>query len=227
MRTLTTELGMTGEVLSRGLGGVRVLKLRREHHTKRSALPVVSFSYSPKPGVSLSFQSSPSLFSPDQVDPGSRLLISHVLGAVRPDARIAIYDMGCGYGGIGLSLAACLQKSSVVMSDADARAVDFARSNTARAKLDERVSVVLSDGSQCVEGAFDLVLSNPPLHTQATKLLELIQHSAGAARRGGKLLMVVEDSRAPDIKASIDHLVGSVEERARTPSHVVLQCARP
>ena len=78
-----------------------------------------------------------------------------------------------------------------------------------------------------VQGEFDLVLSNPPLHTQTTKLLELIRLSAEATRRGRKMLMVLEDSRVPDIKASIDLLVGSVEERARTPSHVVLQYTRP
>ena len=227
LRTLTTELGITGAVLSRGLGGVRVLKLRKERFSKRSSLPVLSFSYSPKPGVCLSFLSTSSLFSPDQVDPGSRLLISYVLGAVRADAQIVMYDVGCGYGVIGLSLAACLQRSSIVISDADARAADFARKNTARAKLDERVTVVLSDGPRCVQGEFDLVLSNPPLHTQTTKLLELIRLSAEATRRGGKMLMVLEDSRVPDIKASIDLLVGSVEERARTPSHVVLQYTRP
>ena len=228
LRTLTTDLNTTGEVIARGFGGVRVLKLRKGDRTRRLSAPLQSCVYSPRPGVELLFETAPSLFSPDQVDPGSEFLIQDVLQRVHPEDRISIYDLGSGYGAIGLSLAACLPKSQVVMSDADARAVDVARRNTTRAGLDGRVRVVLSDGpSACVGQGFDLVVSNPPLHTEAAKIRELIESSARLAAKGRRMSIVVEDSRVLDLLASLHRLAGTVAERARISSHAILEYVPP
>lgn len=77
-----------------------------------------------------------------------------------PPARVL--DMATGSGCIGLSLAKAWSKSAVMLTDISEDALELARLNCSRLKLDERVRLVRSDLFEKVEGAFDLIVSNLP-----------------------------------------------------------------
>lgn len=78
----------------------------------------------------------------------------------QPPARVL--DMATGSGCIGLSLAKAWPSSAVVLADISEDALELARLNSSRLKLDDRVRLVRSDLFEKVDGAFDLIVANLP-----------------------------------------------------------------
>jgi len=91
----------------------------------------------------------------------------HVIEAVLPLARAVekprIVDVGTGSGCIALALAKELPQADIHATDISAAALEIARANAARHRLDNCIHFHLTDLLYGFEpGAFDLVVSNPP-----------------------------------------------------------------
>ncbi len=78
-----------------------------------------------------------------------------------------ILDMGTGTGAIALALASFYKESEVFAADKSSDAIGLAKENAEALGLSERVKFIFSDWFENVEGAFDLIVSNPPYLTQA------------------------------------------------------------
>src|SRR5690625_2133109 len=90
---------------------------------------------------SLTFTTDVGVFSRDRVDFGSRLLIETF---TEPTIPGKILDLGCGYGPVGLAIAASFPQRSVIMSDINERAIALAKYNARQNKL-ENVEIRSSD----------------------------------------------------------------------------------
>ena len=78
-------------------------------------------------------------------------------------AAARIVDVGTGSGCIALALAKELPQAEIHATDISPTALEIARSNAARHRLDDRIQFHQTDLLQGFEpGAFDLVVSNPP-----------------------------------------------------------------
>ncbi len=91
----------------------------------------------------------------------------HLIEAVLPLARAVekrrIVDVGTGSGCIALALAKELPQAEIHATDISAAALEIARANAARHRLDRRIHFHHTDLLHGFEpGAFDLVVSNPP-----------------------------------------------------------------
>ncbi len=73
-----------------------------------------------------------------------------------------LVDVGTGSGCIALALAKELPWVEIHATDVSAEALEIARANAARLNLQERVTFHQTDLLAGMEGAFDLVVSNPP-----------------------------------------------------------------
>ena len=100
------------------------------------------------PGRQLLLRSRHGLFSARSLDEGTVLLLRE-LESLEPAMRIL--DLGCGYGALGLTLAARWPGSRVDLVDIDIRAVEAASENVARNGLDN-ATVTLSDGTRELSG---------------------------------------------------------------------------
>lgn len=106
----------------------------------------------------LTFHTTWGLFSPREVDAGTRLLLDNI--ELSDDARVL--DLGCGYGALGLSLAASQSACHVTLVDKDFVATDYCRKNAELNGL-SNTTVFLSNGLQHVESSeFDTVVTNLP-----------------------------------------------------------------
>lgn len=100
-------------------------------------------------------------FGPDTVR-FAALVESELQAAALPE-RARILDMGCGAGpgGIVATRLAAALKPELVLADINARALRHARANAALAGI-PGVSFAQGDLFDAVEGAFHLIVSNPP-----------------------------------------------------------------
>ena len=132
-------------------------------------------------GRAFTFHSSWGLFSPREIDAGTRLLVERLEIGEADDCL----DLGCGYGPIGLAMAAAAPRGRTLLVDRDLVALAYAEANARRNEL-TNVEVLGSNGLDAVppERRFDLIASNLPAKV-GRELLTLIVYDApprGSAR---------------------------------------------
>lgn len=174
-------------------------------------------------GQSLQFESTWGLFSPREIDAGTRLLLAHV--EVGADADCL--DLGCGYGPIGLTLAALAPRGQTLMVDRDFVAVDFANRNAARNRLGN-ARALLSNGFEQVDPAlrFDLIASNVPAKV-GRELLALLLHDARARLRpGGRLYLVSINGLREFLKRNLTEVFGNYDKLKQGQHYTVALAER-
>lgn len=177
-------------------------------------------------GRRLTFETDAGVFSKSGVDFGSRLLIET---ADIPDGA-RVLDVGCGYGPIGLAIAAALPSAQVTMLDINERAVRLARENAERNGI-RNVTVLESDALEAVRGrTFDAVLTNPPIRAGKPVVHRIFVEARDALAPGGALWVVIRKQQgAPSAAAKLEELFGAdrVRMAARDKGYHILRAERP
>ena len=137
----------------------------------------------------LALFSLPGVFSYDQLDAGTALLLEHM--SVKQGERVL--DLGCGYGIIGL-LAFRAGAGQVDLVDENFLAVSAASANMQKYGLDN-ARVLASDGLSALSGqSYACILSNPPFHAGKGVDYQMahafIEKSWQALEPGGRLVLV-------------------------------------
>ena len=120
--------------------------------------------------------------------PDTEALIEAALGLVDREAPLNILDLGTGTGCILLTLLAELPKATGLGVDNSLPALEIARLNAQILGVGDRARFMASDWLEAIEGAFDLVVANPPYLTSADMEAlapELRDHDPRAALDGG------------------------------------------
>ena len=129
----------------------------------------------------------PGMFAGGRIDPATALLIEH-LPTVSTGARVL--DFGAGSGVIAAAVLARTPGARVVLLERDAIALVAAARNVPGGTL------VLGSGLGHVEGRFDLIVSNPPIHAGRAQSLAaveaLIREAPGALPAGGAMVLVAQ-----------------------------------
>ena len=173
-------------------------------------------------GKKIECETSPDLFSPKDLDKGTRLLLEQVEGAHYARAL----DWGCGWGAMALWLGANNSKASVIGLDSDVGAIKVARSNVGRNAL-KNVEIVASHGFEDIHlEELDLIVSNPPTHRGREVVEMMIAESRERLVTGGKLMIVVEARLKPWVQRACTEVFGECEVLARTNKHVVFQATK-
>jgi methylase of polypeptide subunit release factors len=105
--------------------------------------------------------------------------VGQLIGRMNLRPGLRVLDIGAGSGAGGLHAAALLRSASprIVLTDINARALVFCHTNAALNDV-SRVDVVESDLYAGVDGAFDLIISNPPYLVDP--LARTYRHGGGA-----------------------------------------------
>jgi len=109
---------------------------------------------------------SPSVLIPR---PETEHVVETVLELSRAAAReqthpnhFRIVDVGTGSGCIALALTKELPQAEIHATDISPAALEIARANAARLQMEQRIDFHETDLLDCLNGPFDLVVSNPP-----------------------------------------------------------------
>jgi len=167
------------------------------------------------------FHSTWGLFSPREIDAGTRLLVQHM--DIPPAADCL--DLGCGYGPLGLYMAREAPEGRTLLVDKDFVAVDYARANLARNGIDN-AEAQLSNGFQHIDPArrFDVIASNIPAKV-GKELLTLLLHDARARLRpGGVLYVVTINGLRQFMKRHLREVFGHYE-KLKQSTHYTAACA--
>jgi 16S rRNA G1207 methylase RsmC len=173
-------------------------------------------------GRRLRFESTWGLFSPREIDEGTRLLLAHVDVAADADCL----DLGCGYGPIGVTLAALAPDGQTLMVDKDFVAVDFANRNIALNRL-TNARAQLSNGFDQVDPAlrFDLIASNVPAKVGKELLALLLNDARARLKPGGRLYLVTINGLRQFMKRNLTEVFGNYD-KLKQGAHYTVALAR-
>jgi 16S rRNA G1207 methylase RsmC len=160
-------------------------------------------------GRTLHLYSTWGLFSPREIDEGTRLLLEHL--EVNPADHCL--DLGCGYGPIGLGLAALAPAGQTLMLDKDFIAVDYANRNASRNGL-ANAHAQLSNGFAQIDPGlrFDLIASNIPAKV-GKELLAILLHDAWARLNpGGRFYVVTINGLRQYMKRNLGEVFGNYDK---------------
>lgn len=137
----------------------------------------------------LHFATDAGVFSKSSVDFGSNLLIKSI-----PCCNGKILDMGCGYGPIGISLAALNPSAKITLADINNRAVELCNSNIILNKV-PNAQALQSDAFLRIIGEFDIIVSNPPIRTGKKVIYSIFENSYNFLKKGGSLFIVIQNKQ--------------------------------
>ena len=135
-------------------------------------------------GNELTFFTDAGVFSRDGLDRGTEVLLNAL-----PPLSGRVLDLGCGWGAVGVALAARWPELDVVMTDINSRAVELARRNLAENGV--TATVVQGDGFAAVEGRFDTIVTNPPIRAGKGVVYGLFAQAKDYLKPGGELYVVI------------------------------------
>ena len=160
-----------------------------------------------------------SVFSSQRIDDGTLLLLEN-LGAGSPRNFL---DLGCGYGALGLSVAARFPEARGLLVDRDLLAVNYARLNAAAEGIGN-VEVLPGLGYDRIPPKllpFDRILANIPARAGD----RVFEHFIGGGLRrlapGGDLRLVVIAPLAEAVAGAAARIGLAAEQVAATARHAV------
>ena len=174
-------------------------------------------------GQDLIFHSTWGLFSPKQIDEGTRLLLDQV--EIPPNA--SILDLGCGYGPLGLTLAKLAPASQVHLVDKDFVAVDFTLKNAQANRL-TNAQAYLSNGFDHVPSnqKFDLIVSNVPAKI-GSELLNIFLYDAYAHLNPDGTLAIVTISGLKDyMKRHLEDTFGNYQKLKQSKTYTAASATK-
>jgi 16S rRNA (guanine1207-N2)-methyltransferase len=175
-------------------------------------------------GIRLHFYTDAGVFSKKRIDPGTGLLIESL--PLSPDLH-SIFDLGCGYGSIGLTIAKLLPAATVYMSDINERAVELARKNAALNRI-ENVIIKTGEGFLPFKNqSFDLIVTNPPVRAGKQIVYAFIEDAWRALRVGGWVVAVILTRQgAKSLERKMAEVFGNVAEWEKGGGYRVIASQR-
>ena len=175
-------------------------------------------------GVDFTFESDNGVFSKNELDKGSELLIKTLLPI---DLGQSLLDLGCGLGVIGLTLAYFHPGLNVCLTDVNTRALSLCSANASTLKLSHRVTILQSDIYKQIEGKFDSIVSNPPIRAGKKVTYEIYRGAMEHLKDGGSLYIVIRKQQgALSVKSYLEELYGNVTVLARDKGYYVLKSTK-
>ena len=173
-------------------------------------------------GQAMLFQTSWGLFSPREVDAGSRLLLDHIPVV----ERSSILDLGCGYGAIGLTLARQYPSVSVTLVDKDFVATDFCQKNAELNQLDN-CRVFLSNGfNQVPAEQYDLIVTNLPAKSGKELYYVMFYDAFERLEQNGSFFIVTINGLRNFVKRAFLDIFGNYKKLKQGSTYTVAVATR-
>ncbi len=174
-------------------------------------------------GQSFTFHTTWGIFSPREIDAGSRMLLDFMEIGESDDCL----DLGCGYGPIGMTMARLAPKGKTLLVDKDFVAVDYANKNIAANGI-TNAEAILSNGLEGVgQRQFDIIASNIPAKVGNEMLYLFLYDALAHLKPGGRLYVVTITGLRQFIKRSFNEVFGNYDKLKQGKTYTVGMAQKP
>ncbi|HSJ39352.1 MAG TPA: class I SAM-dependent methyltransferase [Planococcus sp. (in: firmicutes)] len=175
-------------------------------------------------GEKIHFQTDSGVFSKNEVDFGSRLLIEAFEESL---VEGPILDVGCGYGPIGIALAKSLPRKRVHMVDVNTRAIELAKKNALKNNADN-VEIYESDGLSSVsEEGFSAIVTNPPIRAGKETVFRFYEEAFEKVSPGGSLWVVIQKKQgAHSTQEKLEELFGNCSVADKKKGYFIFEARK-
>lgn len=170
------------------------------------------------------FTTDNGVFSKSTVDFGSRLLLEAL-----KDHNLSgkLLDVGCGYGPLGLALAAKFPTLTVDMVDVNLLALQLANKNAQQNGI-TNVNIFESDGYQAVvANDYNAIITNPPIRAGKQVVHRILEEAKAHLALEGTLTIVIQKKQgAPSAKKKMEEVFGNCEVLLKNKGYFILQSTK-
>lgn len=182
-------------------------------------------------GINFSFVTDTNVFSRNDVDKGTELLIGAVIDDVKERGAKKgerLLDLGCGYGVVGVVMKSVFMSFEVTSVDVNSRAVALAKENAANnnVKLTRclQSDVLSALGSDDI---FDIVMTNPPVRAGKQTVFAFYEQAYEHMSSGAALYSVLQRKQgAPSSEKKLTELFGNCETVAISGGYRVMKAVK-
>lgn len=169
-------------------------------------------------GQTLQFASTWGIFSPREIDEGTALLLKYL--EIKPNDDC--FDLGCGYGPIGLTMAKLAPQGQTLMVDKDFMAVEYSNKNAALNKL-SNAKAMLSNGFQHIDKnlRFDVIASNIPAKVGKEMMSILLHDMQRHLKPGGRVYLVTINGLREYMKRNLKDTFGNFDKLKQGAAYTV------
>lgn len=165
------------------------------------------------------FVTDAGVFSPDEIDGNTAFMLRSI-----PPLSGSLLDLGCGYGCVGVMLGGAYGVD-VTAVDVNPRAVSLAERNAKQNGVEMRV--MLSDCYSAVDGSFDTIMLNPPVHAGKEIMYRMFEGAPEHLNPGGCLYIVLYKKHgAESAKKKLTEVFGNCETVASDKGRFVFRCTK-
>jgi 16S rRNA (guanine1207-N2)-methyltransferase len=175
-------------------------------------------------GHSLVFATDQGVFSKNEIDFGSRLLIESFR---IPGVEGRILDIGCGYGPIGITLATEFPERQVDMVDVNERAIALAKDNVNRNHIHNAEVFYSNVLENVTHNGYAAILTNPPIRAGKKTVHEIFENSFSKLVENGELWIVIQKKQgAPSAIEKLKTLTPEVEIVEKSKGYFIIRAKR-
>lgn len=175
--------------------------------------------------MTFEIKSCDSVFSKEEVDYGTNLLLKIVLS--NEDVSGKVLDIGCGYGIISMAIARFFKETEVHACDINATAVELTKFNTQRNHIKNITNIVESDAYSNITERYNYIVTNPPIKAGKQNLLNILIGAYDYLESDGQLWFVIKKKHGEDsVKKALQEKFSSVEIVKRDKGYYIIKAVK-
>ncbi len=169
-------------------------------------------------GQTFTFLSTWGIFSPREIDEGTDLLLKYLDINPADDC----FDLGCGYGPVGLVMAKLAPQGKTLMVDKDFMAVEYSNRNAQLNKL-PNAQAVLSNGFQHIDPSlrFDVIASNIPAKVGKEMMTILLHDMKKHLKPHGRIYLVTINGLREYMKRNLQEVLGNYSKLKQGKNYTI------
>ena len=167
------------------------------------------------------------VFSKTKVDFGTDVMLRTFLNENKKLENIRILDIGCGYGVVSVVLKRFFEKTKILSTDVNERALELTKENIQKNNRTDDFEVRKSFVFDNISENFDVILSNPPIRAGKQVIFEIYEKSFFHLKKNGEFYCVIQTKHgAKSTKKKLEELFGNCTTLVIEAGYRIFRCVK-